>query len=127
MTDPVLPPFRVTYAAIEQLVQLGGKMRIDVEAGGCCGNTYVFTLDPGMPDDAAYGCPGAELFVSQAADPVLPGATIDFSSRVKPPRFRIIKNPNTPQRCPCNRSFGRVWPGKGQPECRAKAAMPWDR
>lgn len=125
MTETIYPPFAVTAAAIRQLADLGSA-RVDVQAGGCCGRTYVFTLDPVEDGDARYGCPGAELVVSAAAGAVLAGATLDYSDRIKPPRFRVIRNPNTPERCPCNRSFGRAWPGTGQPECRSRCSMPWD-
>jgi len=126
MNETILPPFAVTAAAIRQLEDLGGSARIDIEDGGCCGRTYVFSQDPKGIGDTRYGCPGAELFVSATAGAVLAGATLDYSDRIKPPRFRVIRNPNTPERCPCNRSFGRAWPGKGQPECRSRCSMPWD-
>ena len=124
--DPVLPPFTVTRAAIGKIEQLGGRTRIDLEAGGCSGNTYFFTTDQALESDAVYGCVGAKLIVSATVQPILEGATLDYSDRITPPRFRVINNPNTPLRCPCNRSFGRQWPGKGQPGCRARTAMPWD-
>ena len=123
MAETVFPPFTVTAAAIRQLELMGGRARVD---GGCCGNTYVFTRGPGSDSDAKYGCRGAELFVSDAAHAVLVGATLDYSPTVKPARFRVLKNPNTPKGCPCNRSFGRDWPGKGQPGCSARSPMPWD-
>lgn len=126
MAEIVFPPFIVTAAAIRQLELIGGHARVDIQNGGCCGNTYVFTQGPGNDSDTKYGCPGAELFVSDAARAVLVGATLDYSPTVKPARFRVLKNPNTPKRCPCNRSFGRDWPGKGQPACAARTPMPWE-
>jgi iron-sulfur cluster assembly accessory protein len=126
MTETVLPPFVVTAAAIRQLELMGGHARVDIQAGGCCGSTYVFTQEAGSESDTRYGCIGAELFVSDAARAVLTGATLDYSATVRPARFRVLRNPNTPERCPCNRSFGRDWPGKGQPGCAARRPMPWD-
>jgi iron-sulfur cluster assembly accessory protein len=82
-------------------------VRVDVEDGGCCGLTYVFTSDPPVASDHRFGCPGAILSVSQNVLPLLAGARLDYSPKVKPARFRVLGNPNTPQRCPCNRSFGR--------------------
>ena len=121
----ILPPFVVTPAAVRQIEALGGSVRVDIATGGCCGSTYVFTADPAARTDVAYGCPGAVLAVSPVALPVLTGARLDYSARIKPPRFRVIGNPNTPERCPCNRSFGEQWPGRGQPDCRANTPMPW--
>ena len=143
----VFPPFTVTRAAIDQLTVLGGAVRIDVEDGGCSGATYTFAqVNPHEPvrsgepsgaadpraggasrtDDTAYGCPGAWLVVSDAAAEVLAGATLDYAARLKPPRFRVLGNPNTAHVCPCRRSFGQEWPGPRQPTCRSYQPMPWD-
>lgn len=126
----VFPPFTVTAAAIEEIAALGGAVRLDLQAGGCCGTAYVYDqVDPARPEapgDATYGCPGAWLIVSHAAARVLPGSTLDYSGHLKPPRFRIIDNPNTDHVCACRRSFGQPWPGPGQPTCRAYQPMPWD-
>ncbi len=124
--DLVLPPFKVTPAAITKIEQLGGRTRLDLEVGGCSGHTYVFSISHALGSDLVYGCPGAELIVSASAHAVLTGATVDYSDRIKPPRFRVINNANTALRCPCNRSFGQEWPGKRQPTCRARTKMPWD-
>ena len=124
------PPFDVTRAAIDQIESLGGAVLIDVEPGGCCGRTDAFSqADPAAiprAGDVRYGCPGAWLIVAATAAAVLPGATLDYSSRLKPPRFRVIANPNTAEVCACRRSFGAPWPGPGQPQCRSYHPMPWD-
>lgn len=134
MTDladtTVLPPFTVSRAAVDAIVELGGAVRVDLVAGGCCGTAYAFSLvDPGsaeVADDERYGCPGAWLFVSPAAGAVLEGATLDYGARLKPPRFRIPRNPNVTHTCACRRSFGNPWPGPGQPTCQSYLPMPWD-
>ena len=120
------PPFVVTPAAVAQIEAVGGSVRVDVAAGGCCGRAYEFNAGPAGGDDEGFGCPGAVLAVSPAALPLLTGARLDYSARIKPPRFRVLGNPNTPDRCPCNRSFGAEWPGRGHPDCRATTPMPWD-
>lgn len=122
----MLPPFTVTAAAIEQIEAVGGAVRVDIEGGGCCGRTYAFTATPPVADDHGFGCPGAVLAVSRTALPLLAGARLDYAAGLSPPRFRVLRNPNTPERCPCNRSFGAEWPGRGQPDCRATTPMPWD-
>lgn len=130
MGDTAFPPFQVTQAAVDKIASLGGAVRIDVEAGGCCGTTYRFdVVEAGVTQerrDRRFGCPGAFLFVSERAAEVLPGSTLDYSARVKPPRFRVVRNPNTAEVCACRRSFGSPWPGPGEPACRAYAPMPWD-
>lgn len=105
-------------------------MLIDVEPGGCCGTTYTYRLasdgEHGLPQHDRYGCPGAWLLVTARAAPHLPGCTVDYAGRLKPPRFRILRNPNTAHTCPCRRSFGAPWPGPKQPDCRSYRPMPWD-
>lgn len=127
MTELVLPPFEVSRAAIDQIEVVGGAVRLTLEVGGCCGLTYSFLDAKGEASDERFGCVGAELYVPPGAIAVLRGAQLDFSGRIRPPRFRVLGNPNTPDRCPCNRSFGTQWPGRGHPGCRAKTPMPWDR
>lgn len=117
----------VTPQAVEQIEQVGGSVRLDVNDAGCCGLAYAYAADAPVPGDRRYGCPGAWLVVSTAAERVLAGARLDYGAGLKPPRFRVTGNPNTFERCPCNRSFGSPWPGRGQPQCQARTPMPWDR
>ncbi|MGP5387296.1 HesB/IscA family protein [Brachybacterium tyrofermentans] len=125
-----LPPFTVTPAAIDEIAALGGAVRIDLDPGGCCGTAYAFTLPAAavVPADGTmrYGCEGAWLLVSAEAEEVLKGATIDYRARTRPPRFSVLSNPTTTEVCPCRRSFGRPWPGRGEPTCRSYQPMPWD-
>ena len=126
-----LPPFRVTDAAIAQIEALGGAVRIDVERGGSCGTVYSFSIlnsveESRQAGETVYGCPGAWLAVGDELTALLPGATLDYAGRLKPPRFRVLRNPNTQEVCACRRSFGEPWPGPGQPECRSYTPMPWD-
>ena len=128
--ETVFPPFAVTARAVDAIVTLGGAIRVDLEPGGCCGTTYTYELgvwpEPTGGDDEVYGCPGAWLVVSAVARSVLAGATLDHAERLRPPRFRVLNNPNTEHVCPCRRSFGLPWPGPGQPTCRSYLPMPWD-
>lgn len=130
MEETTFPPFAVTPAAIAQIEALGGAVMIDAGEGGCCGSVYTYSVveDPEREavGAARYGCPGAWLFVSRRAKDVLPGATLDYAERLRPPRFRVVRNPNTPQVCACRRSFGDPWPGPGRPECCSYRPMPWD-
>lgn len=123
---PALAPFRVSQAAIDQLEAVGGFVRVDITPGGCCGSTYEFSDGTPTPTDVLFGCEGAILAVTPDALAVLTGSRLDYGVGLRPPRYRVVANPNTPDRCPCNRSFGRVWPGRGQPGCRATEPMPWD-
>ena len=131
MTDTtVLPPFTVSRAAVEAIERLGGAVRVDLEQGGCCGTAYAFSLvDPdadAVAGDDRFGCAGAWLFVSPRAAEVLDGATLDYGASLKPPRFRVPRNPNVEHVCACRRSFGNPWPGPRQPTCWSYRPMPWD-
>jgi iron-sulfur cluster assembly accessory protein len=114
-----------TSAAQGEIRRLGGALRIGLDAGGCCGTSYVFGLDA-QPGDLSFTEAGLTLCLSPAAAAVLTGARLDYGARLRPPRFRVLANPNTPERCACNRSFGRPFPGKATKACRAYEPMPWD-
>lgn len=125
--ETVFPPFQVSLAAIAQIETVGGSVRIDVAPGGCCGQKYVFTASEATAaEDEFFGCPGAALILSPAALITLTGAKLDYGPALSPPRFRVTGNPDTPQRCPCNRSFSGQWPGRGHPDCQPRLPMPWD-
>ncbi len=119
-----LPPFQVSRTAVDQISTVGGTVRIDIEDGGCCGSTWVFSQGEAASSDQVFGCPGALLAVSAAALALLVEARLDYGAGLKPPRYRVLGTPG--ERCPCNRSFGQPWPGRGQPDCRAATPMPWD-
>ena len=118
-------PFTLTPAAQGEIRRLGGTLRVGLEAGGCCGTSYVFALDR-QPGDLLLTDVDLTLRLSPAAALILTGARLDYGARLKPPRFRVLANPNTPERCACNRSFGSPFPGKVTPQCRAYEPMPWD-
>jgi iron-sulfur cluster assembly accessory protein len=118
------PPFEVTPAAVNELARQG-CVRLLLVASGCCGTAYAFSAESPGADDDVYGCDGARLAVSPAALAVLAGARLDYGAGLSPPRFRVLANPNTPVRCPCNRSFGEPWPGRRMPSCQSREPMPW--
>lgn len=128
MDETKLPPFTVTPRAVEAIGNLGGRVRVRLEPSGCCGTFYAFDLgvEPADHDGGIYGCEGAWLQVDPEAERVLAGATLDWSGRLKPPRFRVLAGPDSGERCPCRRSFGAPWPGPGQTACRSYEPMPWD-
>lgn len=123
-------PFTVTPSAVSEIASLGGILYVSLEGGGCCGRFYAFSTqapcDLPRADKAAFSFDGVQIVLSHEALEVLHSATIDFSSRIRPPRFRVLRNPNTPDTCPCRRSFGAPWPGRGQATCRSYSPMPWD-
>ncbi len=119
-----LPPFTVTPPAIDQIEAVGGCVRVDLEPGGCSGRAYAWSMPtpaPATRSTAATARGGGERGRRPGARRVV----VDYGAALRPPRFRVIRNPNTAERCACNRSFGRPWPGRGHPDCRARDPMPW--
>lgn len=119
-------PLVLTAAARQKITDLGGALRVFLEDGGCCGTAYAFGAELPHPGDHVWTDGALTLACPAAARPLLGGAKLDYGARLKPPRFRVLANPNTPLRCACNRSFGRPFPGKVTPQCRAYRPMPWD-
>lgn len=113
----------LTPTAHTEILSLGGELFISLEAGGCCGMAYQFALVGQGEVHLRLG--EVSLHLTAAAQAVLNGATLDYGSKLRPPRFRVLRNPNTPLRCACNRSFGSAFPGKKTPQCRAACPMPW--
>ena len=58
MDQTAFPPLTVTRAAVGQIEMLGGSLLVDVEPGGCCGTTFVFsTVDGDAPGVAVRSTP----------------------------------------------------------------------
>lgn len=128
VTDDNSIPFDVTKAAREQIRALGGRLYIGTEPGGCCGTSYVFSAGSraACSDLDEFDADDAVVVMEPETTQLLSGAKLDYSGRIRPPRFRVLKNPNTQDVCPCKRSFGKPWPGSGERACRAYVPMEWD-
>ena len=113
----------LTPAAIAKIKSLPGPLRIALRSGGCCGSYCHFEVAPAQPGDLPLTTGGVTFYLAPGAAQVLQGARLDWGESLKPPRFRVLRNPNTPQKCPCGRSFGRSWPGRCQPGCQAYEPM----
>lgn len=101
-------------------------LRIELHAGGCCGTCYRFAVGLAAPGDTVLQVGPARIILPPDSLAILYGARLDYGAQLKPPRFRILRNQNTPVRCPCGRSFGHPFPGKCTPWCEAYRPMPWD-
>ena len=96
-------------------------LRLTVEAGGCSGFSYVFSLDDAGPrvGDRTFGADdeegrGDEVEKQQqrpliAVDPVsfdlVRGATVDFEQELIRAGFEVVDNPNAEAGCGCGSSF----------------------
>lgn len=115
---------RLTPAAIHEIEHLG-SLRLDLAGGGCCGRYYCFSLEGASPGDVIIPAGTAALALSPRAAAAVLGSVLDYGAGLRPPRFRILRNPNTSLRCPCGRSFGQPYPGKSGPDCKAYEPMAW--
>ena len=103
-------------------------LRLTVEAGGCSGFSYVFSLDDAGPrvGDRTFGAEGPveDASAAAAADdddagarrrPLLAvdavsfdlvrGATVDFEQELIKAGFEVVDNPNAEAGCGCGSSF----------------------
>ena len=106
MNELQIPP-RVTDAAFEQLVVIGGEtavLRVAVDGGGCSGFQYRIELGELAEDDLVLAKGQNKVVIDPVSLPFLSGAEIDYKSELIGSRF-IIENPNASSSCGCGTSF----------------------
>lgn len=119
MTQP--QPFTVSQAAATRIASVIAKrkavatadaappaaLRVAVEAGGCNGFQYQFTLiGPSdiAADDARIEQGDALVVVDPASLDLLSGAELDFTDKLMGAHF-AVNNPNAASSCGCGTSF----------------------
>lgn len=120
MTQP--QPFTVSEAAATRIASVIAKrkatatpegapppaaLRVAVEAGGCNGFQYQFTLigpEAIAPDDTHIEKGGALVVVDPASLDLLTGAELDFTDKLMGAHFAVT-NPNAASSCGCGTSF----------------------
>lgn len=102
-------------------------LRIALRPGGCSGTSYHYSIDRSRPDDVVIGTGQCLVLLEPEVARMLEGAKLDYGPALKPPRFLLRQDPNTPTRCPCGRSFGSPFLGKPTPDCKAYVPMEWDQ
>ena len=106
------PPLNFTDAAarkvgqlIEQEGNVGLKLRVYVQGGGCSGFQYGFTFDEEIQEgDTQIDNGGVKLLVDPMSVQYLMGAEIDYREDLSGAQF-IIRNPNATTTCGCGSSF----------------------
>ncbi|MFT8468039.1 MAG: iron-sulfur cluster assembly accessory protein [Acetobacter syzygii] len=120
MTQPA-PTFSVSDSAASRIASVVAKkqatatsaqaapvaLRVSVEAGGCNGFQYLFTLT--APDDIATADVrieknGALVVVDPTSLDLLAGAELEFADKLMGAHFSIT-NPNAASSCGCGTSF----------------------
>merc|ERR1719333_168346 len=114
------PPVEMSAAAAARLRSLAGEggappaLRLAVDAGGCSGFQYTFTLEDAPPGPRAAGGgegdhvferDGASLVVDSVSLAFVRGATVDYSEELIRASFHVADNPNAPAGCGCGSSF----------------------
>lgn len=121
---------RLTESALRQIQRLlaaegrpGYSLRISLQPGGCSGQFIYFGVERKQEGDHTIAAGEALIYVDQGLAALLEGVTLDYSDRIRPPRFRF-RNLRADHRCACGRSIGSPYLGKSQ-QCRAYELPPW--
>lgn len=79
--------------------------RVMVDAGGCSGFQYIFSLDKERrDDDHSFAAHGVTVVVDEASLPFLKDSQLDYVEDMMGASFQI-KNPNATSSCGCGSSF----------------------
>ncbi|RCV30887.1 hypothetical protein SETIT_6G132200v2 [Setaria italica] len=102
------------FNTLQRLKQLHGKepsaegkmLRLSVEAGGCSGFQYSFSLDDKKnPDDRVFETDGVKLVVDDISYDFVKGATVDYEEELIRSAFVVSTNPSAVGGCSCKSSF----------------------
>ena|SRR3989338_6462985 len=100
----------LTINAINRLKELyastpGIVLRIAVQAGGCSGFEYNFTLDEKtLEDDHKIEQDGVLVIIDDASLSLIDGSTLDFKQDIMSSKFEL-SNPQAKSGCGCGNSF----------------------
>lgn len=103
----------LTDAAVEKVKSLIAaeprddlRLRVAVQAGGCCSPAYELYFDERLlDDDRVVDFDGVEVVVDAVSAPYLDGTTIDYADTVAEQGF-TVDNPNASSGCACGGSCG---------------------
>ncbi|XP_027069552.1 iron-sulfur assembly protein IscA-like 2, mitochondrial [Coffea eugenioides] len=94
---------------VRELQSQEGKekmLRLSIEAGGCSGFQYNFSLDDKHnDDDRIFEREGVKLVVDKISLDFVNGATVDFVEELIRSAFQVSSNPSAVGGCSCKSSF----------------------
>lgn len=104
--------FRVTPSAAFEIAaiaarqgQPGAGLRVSVNAGGCSGFSYAFSLEEQAgDDDLLVERDGVRVFVDAVSLDLLDGAELDWNDSLIGAHF-VVRNPVAVSGCGCGTSF----------------------
>ncbi|KAK6126398.1 hypothetical protein DH2020_039848 [Rehmannia glutinosa] len=81
-------------------------LRLSIEAGGCSGFQYNFSLDDKTNnDDRIFEKDGVKLVVDNISFDFVKGATVDYVEELIRSAFQVSTNPSAVGGCSCKSSF----------------------
>ncbi|XP_041996864.1 iron-sulfur assembly protein IscA-like 2, mitochondrial [Salvia splendens] len=81
-------------------------LRLSIEAGGCSGFQYNFSLDNKTNnDDRIFEQDGVKLVVDNISFDFVKGATVDYVDELIRSAFQVSTNPSAVGGCSCKSSF----------------------
>ncbi|XP_051131996.1 iron-sulfur assembly protein IscA-like 2, mitochondrial [Andrographis paniculata] len=81
-------------------------LRLSIEAGGCSGFQYNFSLDNKInDDDRIFEQDGVKLVVDNISFDFVKGATVDYVEELIRAAFQVSTNPSAVGGCSCKSSF----------------------
>ncbi|XP_047329440.1 iron-sulfur assembly protein IscA-like 2, mitochondrial [Impatiens glandulifera] len=89
--------------------EVSGKdklLRLGIEAGGCSGFQYTFSLDDKInSDDRIVERDGAKLVIDNISFDFVKGASVDYVEELIRSAFQVTNNPSAVGGCSCKSSF----------------------
>ncbi|KAK6147200.1 hypothetical protein DH2020_018112 [Rehmannia glutinosa] len=81
-------------------------LRLSIEAGGCSGFQYNFSLDNKTnDDDRVFEQDGVKLVIDTISFDFVKGATVDYVEELIRSAFQVSTNPSAVGGCSCKSSF----------------------
>ncbi|KAK4419380.1 Iron-sulfur assembly protein IscA-like 2, mitochondrial [Sesamum alatum] len=103
---------RMTDSCVRRMKELQAEeasqrlLRLSIEAGGCSGFQYNFSLDNKInDDDRIFEQDGVKLVVDNVSFDFVKGATVDYVEELIRSAFQVSTNPSAVGGCSCKSSF----------------------
>ncbi|KAI3447466.1 hypothetical protein Pfo_004131 [Paulownia fortunei] len=110
--SPSTDSVHMTESCVRRLKELQAEeaseklLRLSIEAGGCSGFQYNFSLDDKTnDDDRIFEQDGVKLVVDNISFDFAKGATVDFVEELIRSAFQVSMNPSAVGGCSCKSSF----------------------
>ncbi|XP_042013166.1 iron-sulfur assembly protein IscA-like 2, mitochondrial [Salvia splendens] len=110
--SPSTNTVRLTNNCVRRMKELQAEessmklLRLSIEAGGCSGFQYNFSLDDKTNnDDRIFEQDGVKLVVDNISFDFVKGATVDYVDELIRSAFQVSTNPSAVGGCSCKSSF----------------------